>query len=128
MANSAQDEATRQAEQKAREENDRITRGADTALAVEQFRADMGSARAALSAGADLAPLLDRLHADSSRVRSTVVGATPDGAALEALGEVERALDALTAAASAPEYSVPTALQSLEDALLRLSSVVQNPR
>ena len=95
---------------------------------MEQFRADAGSARSALGAGADLTPLLDRLHADSSRVRSSIAAATTDGAALDAFGEVERALDALTAAATTPESSAPAALQSLEDALLRLTALVQNPK
>lgn len=124
----AQEDMAQQAEQQAREDDERIARGAEAALAAEQFRADIGSTRAALGAGADLAPLLDRLHADSGRVQSTIVGASPDGAALDAFGEVERALDALTVATTTSDVSAPAALQSLEDAVLRLSSVVQNPR
>lgn len=126
--NSAQEAAMHEAEQQVRRDDERIARGAETALAVEQFRADAGSARSALGAGADLTPLLDRLHADSSRVRSSIVAAATDGAALDAFGEVERALDALTAAAITPESSAPAALQSLEDALLRLTALVQNPK
>lgn len=126
VANPDQAAVAQQAEAQLRQDNDRIARTAETAATVRQVREDVAATRAALDAGADLTPMLDRLRAGVNRLQGGIVGT--DGPSLGVFADVERTMNDLVVAATSPGAPVTASLQFMDDALLRLSAVVQKPR